>query len=219
MRIQSKAVLLHFSSGIHSPFFTPWGFRSRAFRPVGIKVYFRALPAEDPQVQADIMANYLIWGLASLSAIAIACSVLVVICMRGRYQQIAMQTSAAALPLRVQRWKRIIFCLGSGGDSKQVNNYEEINHVRPPVPPRSLASKFTESTGVPTLRTSSQRTSSQRSCSGISVHSSPTSRQYMQIVCSSAGHCQYIRNDEIGRRLSLRSSEYSSGIYRSESSV
>lgn len=87
MVIRSKAVWLHFSSGIHSNFF--WNYRSRPFlkRPVGIKIYFKAISGEPTSEEIDQESSivlYLVCGISAVVLITLIMLVTAYICIKRR---------------------------------------------------------------------------------------------------------------------------------------
>ena len=199
--IKSKAVWLHFSSGIHSAFF--WSFfRSQPFliRPIGLKIHFRALPADVPEDEETSIRPYVALGISAAVVLLFFTTASVWICFRirnGKRPLTLSQRSSSAPEETPHKWRRNR-C--SPDDRKASNNnkadisphnYEEIP-VRPVVPPRTMTASQADRKQAAGIK-HSQRTVH------LSRRSPPTygSEHYMQIVCDPDGNCQYIPRGEI----------------------
>lgn len=194
MIIKSKAVWLHFSSGIHSAFF--WDFyRKKPFliRPIGLKIHFRALAAHVPEDQESSMQPFLALTISAVVVLLFFMITSACLCLRMRKRPLMRRRASITSP--DHKWRRTP-C--PAGDRKANNNkgevsphnYEEIP-VRPVVPPRTTTSQADRKQVAGAQH--SQRTVQ------LSLRSPPTygSEHYMQIVCDEDGNCQYIPREEI----------------------
>jgi hypothetical protein len=92
MIIKSKAVWIHFSSGIHSSFLSTYSRRlSPVRRPIGLKIHFKALPADvlitNEATEVMPMHPYIILGIVSVVAFVMLVLISCYICMRIRQRK------------------------------------------------------------------------------------------------------------------------------------
>ena len=89
MIIKSKAVWIHFSSGIHSSFLSTYSRRlSPVRRPIGLKIHFKALPVDvmnTGEASEDMpMHPYIILGIVATVGFVLLILIACYICMRIR---------------------------------------------------------------------------------------------------------------------------------------
>jgi hypothetical protein len=243
VRIKSKAVWIHFLSGIHSSLFSSFRSHSLVKRPIGIKIYFRAFQAS-PETQG-VFNTYLIAGLTALCIVVITVAVVVIIWAKTRHRKKKRGTdSSESEPKNCGA-----ICRRRRTDSDATNNYEEIRvQTRPQVPPRSFGAQVPDSVTRPSAHSMRSNDSSIYRLEKFQTHLQrqldrsfevktppPTpgsfTGQYMQVVCSSSGHCQYVpcneiqchrqvvRNSSLKSQASLGSHASHGSCKRSESTV
>ena len=204
--IKSKAVWLHFSSGIHSSFISSYRSRSSTKRAIGLKIHFKALPG----LSSGNNSQYYVYaGACALFALLIFTTVACCIYFHKKRNAWNEEPELSYS----NKWPRSI-C--SSGISRQASkscrktlesrrehmlshNYEEIA-PRPQVPPRPFrpVSNLTWSSDDARRIAVARRPA-------LSYRSPPTYQSrhnllpmhYMQLVCDSGGNCQYIPKEEI----------------------
>jgi len=96
MIIKSKAVWIHFSSGIHSSFLSSYFRRSSSNirRPIGLKIHFKALPADSmilssiPEMIEDVhMHPYIILGVVATSGFVLLILISCYVCMKVKQRK------------------------------------------------------------------------------------------------------------------------------------
>ena len=212
MIVKSKAVWIHFSSGIHSGFFfNSFGSRSFIKRPVGLKIYFKALPADamsdsfSTPESGNWTMTYMIAGGAGLLLLFLStCFICYLWCLRRRNRQqhngpdIHNRLSGTSLTT----WRKVkssrhesssrhvhslhdssAFCSSSlSGDSSVTHNF--LNGVRRPTPTHRRKWRKSYPPGV--ITTSSNDLHHTRS-SGIAASSLSSSNDAGTSVVSNGG--------------------------------